>query len=252
MITTALTPATSNLPTVYKPIEDVEGLEGFDRSDVTIPRRSIIQPTSDKNRGELGSFFDNLTGEAIPEMEVIILRISKSRALWTPGENRSKNPECRSNDSIHGCTVGENPVERLCTQCEYNPDVNQSLWDKATFNPRVHRRCPEQRDFLCIDYADGSMFQLTAKGMSVKSIKPIISLFANTRKPVYSAIIKLWAQLDPDGTYCMLKGQKVRWLEGEELGGAKEMFDMMRGVEIKDIDADDTGNVDTHADNAPF
>ncbi len=235
------------------PIDYVEGLEGFDQSDVQVPRRKIIQLLS-QAEGEKGDIIDNLSGESKKEVNAVILRISKGHTLWTPGENRSERPECQSLDGYMGYYAdGDgNRQARLCGECQYNPDVNQALWNDD-FNPKKDRRCPEGRIFLCVDYDDDSLFLISADGMSVKSVKPIISMFASMRKPVYSAVVKFYSDLKEDGkgTYYILKANRVKMLQGEDLATYQDMSRSMAGVRIADIDEGEASPAGESDNGAP-
>ena len=83
---------------------DIPGLSGeFGRGDISIPICSISQNMS-QDKGEAGMFaFPD--GSSFEELEVVVLDVVATRALWTPIDDETvEGPLCRSTDRVLGMT----------------------------------------------------------------------------------------------------------------------------------------------------
>lgn len=76
--------------------DDMVGLEDLDESDVRVPRLKIIHSEM--------VFQDQLSGVKYPQLNTIILGVTKQRLMFDPevDENEKKKPWCKSPDHDHG------------------------------------------------------------------------------------------------------------------------------------------------------
>lgn len=231
MVSTAIAPRTNGgVPDIQRGL-GLEGMEGLDQSDLILPRKTIVQPTSKKEGADehLGHFHDNLTNEMVPNIEAVILQISKARTLWSGDLNETK-PECASYDGTAGRTYG------TCAECQFNTDVNPGLWESNDM-----KRCNRGYLLLCVDRKDGTMFLLGAMGTSVKPAKILISQFVQKKRSPFSALVRFETVkiVDDKGKYFVLKPFIVKQLTAEETAEYREMHLALKGVQIADIDPDE-------------
>lgn len=206
----------------------IEGMEGLDQHDVILPRYTIVQPTSQGKGDNMGWLHNNLTNTPVKELQAVILKVSRTRTLWS-GNMADKKPECSSYDGITGTVHG------ACASCDY------AKWQED----REVKSCKAGYLYLCCDPNDGdSMFLFGAMGTSVKPAKVLNSLFVNKRRSPFSAVVTLATDKveDPSkGKYFILKAQVARWLDEKQTSSYREMFQAMQGVTIHEVEADAAG-----------
>jgi len=78
----------------------VPGTEALDRSDLVLPRLRLVQSQSTFCDAEAGLLHNSLTGEAKPEVRVVILKVGKARVMWPESFARDQDPLCASNDAV--------------------------------------------------------------------------------------------------------------------------------------------------------
>jgi hypothetical protein len=105
----------AELPTTYNP--DEPGLAGRDdESDILTPACSIVQPTSESERGEQGTYWWS-SGINAKTFDAVTLQINFTRTLWAPKSTGANAPICRSPDREIGMTtepslvLGKEPAE---------------------------------------------------------------------------------------------------------------------------------------------
>ncbi|MHB1131681.1 MAG: hypothetical protein ACYC4L_04765 [Chloroflexota bacterium] len=244
MATTQIATRPSNLPTLVGGL-GIEGMEDLGQADMILPRRSIIQPTSD-HEGAKGTFFDNVSEECVPRIHAVILRISRGATKWG-ADLSSKTPECRSYDGLTGTAYG------ACNRCQFNAEVNQDLWDLGG-NDAKTKRCSRGYEILAVDTADQSMFLLGIRGMSVKPLKGFITKLAKKARPPFTLVTGLGTEkhVDAKGNYFTLTFDTVQELTPEEAAPYREQSLAMKGVAIKEVEEEPTEAPGEGPDGQPF
>ena len=207
-MTTDIEPAAST--GVAVPVDDIEGLEDIESSDMTIPRITI-------NHDE-GVFVDSQTNESFAEFDCIMLGLVKQRTLWppTPGEG-GKPPLCRAVDfktgapdpaqwvekhngisaqAASGFTFDEVEAGNLnCANCglkewESHPN-NSTPW------------CNEQFTFPILRVMDDGTTApalISFQRTGLKPCKSYVSGFKQARRPLYTALTRITAVHQKKGT----------------------------------------------------
>lgn len=155
--------------------EGTTGLSGeFGQQDMSIPICSLVQPMS-QDKGEEGHFWFP-DGRSLKRMEIIVLDIVATRALWRPIEENSDGPLCRSADRKVGLTddpdrvmgdmaadkYDEGSVELDCIACPHYEDFN--IFERGQF-------CRLGYTLLCHERVEDIPFLYFVKGVAVKPVK---------------------------------------------------------------------------------
>lgn len=175
------------------PAESV-GLTGqADQDDILTPTCSIVQPGSADERGDAGDFYF-ADGTNVKELDVIVLEIAFTRALWGARGDGNNAPLCRSVDREMGMTLkpvevtgkddGSNRADGQmvfipCAQCRHQND------DK--FGPSVGSCKPGFTLMLYDD--DHGPFLFFVKGSAIQPVK---------RQIVSPALRRTQRHLSPD------------------------------------------------------
>jgi hypothetical protein len=207
----------------------IEGLEGLGQQDMVLPRKSIIQPISEKE-GTRGQFYDNISGESVAKVVAVILRISHGATKWS-ADLSNKTPECRSYDGVTGTAHG------ACNRCQFNAEANAALWELRGDEAKA-KRCNRGYELLCADTADDTMFLLSARGMSVKPLKTFITALVKKRKSPFAVQVGLEADKKSDsrGNYYVLNLDIIKDLTIEETALYREQAVAMRDIAIREVD----------------
>jgi hypothetical protein len=192
------------------PVDDIDGLEDIDESDMTIPRITIDH--------EEGVFVDSQTNERFTEIDCIMLGLVKQRVLWppTPGAT-GEGPMCRAVNYTTGVpdaakwVVKHNGItaqaqsgftfeevqagDLSCANCglkewESHPN-NSTPW------------CNEQFTFPIIRILDdGAMAPalISFQRTGLKACKSYVSGFKQAKRPLYTAITRITAVHQKKGT----------------------------------------------------
>lgn len=212
----------------------IEGMEGLGQQDMVLPRKSIIQPISEKE-GTRGHFYDNVSGESVAKILAVILRISRGATKWNR-DLSNKTPECRSYDGLTGTTYGP------CNHCQFNAEVNPDLWELRGDEAKT-KRCNRGYELLCADCADDTMFLLSARGMSVKPLKTFITALVKKRKSPFAVQVGLEADKKSDsrGNYYVLNIDILKDLSAEETALYREQAVAMRDITIREVEEEPEG-----------
>jgi hypothetical protein len=149
------------------PFSPETGIEGFDESDLVIPRMRIAQPTNTQG-WEPGKFVESLSEEAFPELTgVVALKIQKTRVFFeSPGDER---PRCASDDNVRPSPPPrvEDPISEACADCP------KSKWTEDEFHARQKPDCSEQYAFLIAH--EGMPYFVTFHGAALTATKKLIT-----------------------------------------------------------------------------
>lgn len=220
-------------------LNDLMGISGLERSDISMPRVSIRQPTSKFGEPkDAGHFHNSVTEEFKAEMRVVVLRVTKGRVMWSAEFDGSASPRCASDDNKmpregNGLT---DPQPGPCASCEY------AQWGDGHEPPA----CSLVYTYLCADMSDDSVFMLSAMRTSARAAKKLNTSFGQWK---LSREHVLKTKLE--------KGDQGQWYElvavaGEQIPPEKqvELIQKLRGLKdlvmtvdtetgLSDLDASD-------------
>ena len=164
------------------PTDGADGLSGdFGQQDMTMPICSMGQPMS---QGKAEGKFSFPDGRSLDDLEVVVLDIVATRAIWAPVDSSIGAPLCRSADRKMGITLyptfieqGElKDVEKLnpesaeseqyivCADCRFGPTA-------ASFEKVDGLWCPNGYTLLMLDVRTDEPFLYFVKGTQMKSVK---------------------------------------------------------------------------------
>lgn len=201
--------------------EDSLGLEDIGAGDVIIPRLQIDHKTAE--------FKDNLSGWRSNTLTVVLLGMVKQRIMWSNPVEDGDKPLCKSPDNLYGFpnqrmdlpadkrfpwedsnfepsqavpveiqprTLREHPdgwtsngLDALpCAACRFKD------WGKDRHGKSVPPPCTEQHTFPVIYQVSEDTWTtalLTLQRTGIKPSKSYISSFAQSKKPMFTAVTKI-------------------------------------------------------------
>jgi hypothetical protein len=215
----------------------IDGIDGLDASDVTIPRYEIVQPAGRKS-GAPGQLHHNLTDTAVDAVRAVILRISRTRVLWSGEPGTSKGgPECSSQDGLTGRTYG------ACNQCQFNREVNATL-DQQLRDGKSVKVCDRGYTYLACDPDDvGAMFMISMYRSSATSGRILNSQFVMKRKSPYTAVVRFKTKMGTSdkGKYFVYDPVIESWFKSPaEYAAFQDASRAMQGVAIKEVETEES------------
>ena len=247
--TTALATTPGYQPAVYnEPFDD--GLGEMGSGDTIIPRLNITQSqTPDLPDGMEGKFCINVTGDYNDEMDVVVIKLSKSRILFPDKYKRDNAPLCRSHDFITPADDIKD-AKPMCHTCELMP---QTAEDIAAKRKPVHHcvyanwgsygappRCNEVWNLLIVDIATYMPMWFSLKSSALKPAKKILSaikMIAKAKRiPACVLSIKMQTEktTNDSGTYFIPKFSHPLLLDEENAKNMALIRAELDGVNIKD------------------
>lgn len=186
------------------------GVSGIDvnQSDMKLPKYKLLQATSlevSKSGGKLhaGQFYNTVTGEAVDEIEAVLLDQGKSMVMWNEKFKRGEEPICRSFDGkvkAEGCGDGN------CETCQYSSQ-NSKAWEEAKKQNKNKPGCSMSYVFICLDVRTNTPFRLIVSGASVGNgkafINKLVPLMEKHNMPIYATKCKFSSHQEENdqGTY---------------------------------------------------
>jgi hypothetical protein len=207
----------------------LEGFEDLGQRDIILPRWSIVQPTSQREGADahLGQFVRNIDGEFRPALDVVLLKVSPTRLLWS-GDLVDRRPECVSRDGVTGSLYG------ACASCAFNAQVNPGLrTDPAA------KHCNYGYTLVVIDdVTEGTMALLGAMGTSVRPIKVLTTQFVQRKRPAFSGVVRFETEriTNEKGKFYVLKPSIVRWLDDAETERWRKIYQTLIRSVIRDLE----------------
>ena len=190
----------------------VPGMEHVQPGELRIPRLQLVQAQSriDGKEGREGQWFNSVTGEFVPNPELLIIGTAKGRVMFPREYNAENEPLCGSDDGlaprpeyvgavvkIVGKDAAGDPevksavIPGLCAGCPFG------VWAKDAPPPA----CNEVATFAAVgEDGLGALFQLRSTGMkNVPSLKTLIA--ANgVRRAIRLGSVK---ETNDSGTYAI-------------------------------------------------
>lgn len=162
--------------------DEMYGLEGLDREDLTLPRIKLLQAGSDEmasSSASPGEWLNTLSGQSYgTQFEFVPISVRKSRTLFA--ENRDDPPICRSADSFvsidgHQCLI----------ECPHN-----KAWEWINGTPP---RCTMGYNYLVIPIVDTSPAITTLMKTSFKAGKALNTLLVAARCPAWHFLYEFYS-----------------------------------------------------------
>lgn len=178
------------------------GMEEFDATDLIIPRRQYVQPTSNIKgmpNALPGTFIDiDSKQQLAAEMEIVILEINKTRVLfWDQKRDNKVGLRCKSNDAIVPVILRDKddnpirPVADMCEDCEFKDD--DLVYELLCLDAKMTR-----------ETGDPVLFWMGAKGTSRKTVQQYVSMMRQLKKALASYTIKVTCPRTPGRSYVIL------------------------------------------------
>ena len=169
------------IPKVDAPLQvyDMPGFQDLDPEDFVIPRIRLIQPTS-KLDGSEGHFNNSATNQALSSFDVVLLRITKSRVLWS--STMGEDPLCASNDAVL-----QRPEFESSTYGPYCTECPQAKWGTDGEVPP----CKLTYNLFLVDTETQMPAILSCAGTAVGEAKNLFTTLRFLRKPMYEALVNV-------------------------------------------------------------
>lgn len=232
---------------LMKPMKEIPGLENFPDSSVMIPRLIVGQP-SNISGWEPGKFSNNLTFETYDELNVVLLKMQRTRTLWPSDRPKAGDlPSCRSSDAkvadldFYGKLCSRcDDVHQQCVTTEDNKETPLCGHSKFKRDDRPDCRLAYHLLLASIDTQDVFILSLTGKGIS--RTNRLISSFKVKGRAPYSAQFKISLEKAGDGEYFMIKYSDFKWFESaDEL---QELFENFKDRPLTPIQEEEHSNGD--------
>ena len=215
---------------------EVPGLESFPDSQVQIPRLIIAQPSNIGNLPE-GKFVDSLTNLTYDSIDVVLMKMTRSRALWRPGKpQQGDQPLCKSQNAV---IPDSGYYSTRCERC-MNDDTNtheecvdahdRAVCEHAKFKKDQRPDCRLAYHLLVVLVETADPYILTITGKSLSPTNKILSAFKVRGRAPYSARFKISLDKAADGNYYTVKYSDIHWFEtADEL---KNLFARFKDVQL--------------------
>lgn len=226
-------------------ITSIPGFEEFDRSDVTLPRRKIVQGTTRGVDATLaGQFYDTVGETSKKVLRAVPLRYSHTRAMFTEGDFTDKSLICASRDGRVPRSDIATPASQVCDGCPY------AQWGADGAKPA----CSAGYTFLMLDAEeDDAPFMITFAGTAIKAARKMISAVALKKRPLYSFLLAMTTEKQEDARG---KWYAPKFQIGDNPGDIGRYVELYAGYKAVVLDADEeavTEAVNAEAgEDAPF
>ena len=164
-------------------VDSLDGISGsIDKSDISMSRITIIQPTSQQSGATIGSLFDVGTGEEFDEINAVFLNVGKSRVRWDADAGFGNDPLCKARNGKNG----EGDPGGNCDVCPYSQWMDNQKPE-----------CSLKYDFIGIDSETKMPFFLSIGGTSFAEGKKLITRCIRQSKkegrpiPLYAFPVKI-------------------------------------------------------------
>jgi hypothetical protein len=219
-----------------------EGFDDFSSQDLQIPVIKIVHGTSKmEGHGKHGGeFWNSVSGEFKPSLNVVVLRMNHVRSLFERGNDK---PLCLSRDAQQGSTYG------ACGRCKYNAQVHNDLWgaDEDTL------RCDLGYSLMLVDTESAELGLFTASKTNYNAIRKLVTQWKamKPRRDLYTLVWRFttvimekpgrqWNQLD----VTLAKPLNTR----ADVQPYRDLYEMMKSVQMAPDLSSDSQNTNGPAD----
>lgn len=211
----------------------IPGLEDLTlEEDVILPRWRLTQDSS-KISDNPGIFHNNLTEEERDFLDLVVLKITPSRAYF----NKLRELVCMSRNAIHS-TSGQ-----ACLGCEF------AQWGDDN-EPSL---CKRGYTFVCLDPTNKTLCLVGALSMAATSAKLYFSKLHHIRKAPYEFITQFTSEFTPyvKGDFHLLKINTIDAQTPEDLAFAMEQYQYLATVTYQEVDETTWSTDDPHSPPPP-
>jgi len=163
--------------------DDLDPLAGVRHDELVLPTVKLVQGVSrTADTTKAGSFFDPLTGAYRDLLNVAILRLGRSRSLFTEG-NFDQPPLCSSDDAVRPqerVMVGDTETGPTCDECPF------SMWGSAKGGQGKGQACNFSYNLLCMDLELEEPYILRVGGTSIIEWRRYMTAAKRGRLPIYA------------------------------------------------------------------
>ncbi len=147
-----------------------DGMGDVTQEDLIIPRLKVGQ---NQSPGDVaGKLYIDVSGDAVETMEIVLLKMNKSRVLFPEDFSRDSEPLCRRQDFKVPEIINDGckPMAEKCAECAYGK------WTKGSNGKQKPPRCQEVWNFLVLDYETYMPAWFSLKSTALKPARKIISM----------------------------------------------------------------------------
>jgi len=228
-----------------------DGLSALSNDDIIIPRLVVAQDKTDCADEHKGKLYCDVTGDSYDEMEMVVLRMTKSRVCFPETFNKEDGPICRSHDAVVPADDidGEEPMADNCAECEY------SKWGKDKKGRRVAPRCKEVWNLLVVNMETYTPMWFSLKSTALAPARKILSALKiqSQAKRVPACCFKFTATTDirngDSGDSYIPRFHGIRMLDRFEAENMLAIRDSLANERFTDADTDTDTSTDNDADN---
>ena len=209
------------------PGPSIEGLEDLDfYQDVTLGRWRLVQKMSDIE-GKPGQWNNNLTGELRDVLELIVLRVSPSRAYFSD----DRKLVCSSRDA-HTSLSG-----RDCATCP------ESLWREDKEGSPEQPPCGRGFTYICWDQIDEALCLAGAMSTGVTSAKKYNGYLVHKRLPPFTIGTTFTShhEVGAKGSWEQLDIIPGAPLSTEKAAEMRQMYRSLAGLTYHEVDQEGPG-----------
>ena len=196
----------------------IEGLEDLDiNRDITLGRWRLVQPVSHIS-GRAGEFNNNLTGEILPSLTLVVLKINPSRACFSA----DRRLLCSSRNA-------QRSLDRKdCLTCP------SSLWGEDGERPA----CDFGYTFLCYDPTDQAISLVGASGSAVPTARKYLGLLVTKGTPPFAWLTQFSAHEEKGekGKWMALDISLVKLLEPDEVKKMRVLYHTLVGLAYREVE----------------
>jgi hypothetical protein len=203
-----------------------EGFDDFTSADLQIPVLKIVHGTSKmEGHGKHGGeFWNSVTGEFKPTLNVVVLRMNHVRSLFQRGNDK---PLCLSRDAQQGSAYG------ACNKCPYNAQIHNALWqgDEDTL------RCDLGFSLMLVDAQTHELGLFTASKTNYNAIRKVVTIWKamRPRRDLYTIEWKFSTVVmdKPGKQWNQLEVEMARPLNTKaDVMPYRELYEMMKSVQV--------------------
>lgn len=245
-MTNAIVPTAvnDNLPAMNSQFES--GLEELDAGDLIIPRLTITQPTTpDISTDLVGKFAVNLTGDFHDSLDLVLIKLGKSRILFPEKYKRDNDPLCRSHNFVTPANdiPGAVPMAESCGLIPGDPKKHvcpYANWTQDDKGNQSAPRCQECWNMLVVDLESYMPMWFSLKSTALKPLRKIVSAISiisqAKRQPMWAMkfSVALNKTANDSGTFYVPVFSSPTALSPEEVEAMTQIRAQLAGVEIKD------------------
>jgi len=217
---------TNNLPAVRQPSSAIEGLEDLDPyQDITLGRWRLVQKMSDIE-GEPGQWNNNLTEEIRDILELVVLKVSPSRAYFSD----ERKLVCSSRNTITSLNGKD------CMTC-----VDKEWLDDGEQPP-----CGRGYTYVCWDPQDQALCLVGAMSTGVKSAKKYNGYLFHKRRPPFSisTVFTSHEEKGDKGTWEQLDITPGDTLSLDVLDEMRQMYRSLAGLTYQEVEEPEAAGFD--------